>query len=894
MAQDPGAYRKQVLKPFKAERRSELVTGLDELRSGKLPTRLDLTYLYAMSPGMADHECAAQVDWVKDVWSKSINNAIYKDVAPTLLELHRLLEGVAPNLRSAAFWLTRFAAQDQAAQQTLGELSEMLRSEYAVYKVITPALLRTAADSVGGLERVTDAQLVAAAGEVGLRVVPEFTLPTATLPSGLSELNVSQCRSLIDAIFLEGAPARFLIVDGFPGLTPAQLAAARGEMQVRPQTPHNDAVIKVLGVLASAASTPQQLHDLVLRHFVELAIAAKSAGLASAAVKRLIDAGVDPIDAGRIVLQAGVKSAGVTPQTVEENIESGQLGEARRVLELLLGAADAGSSSAALDAARHRLEKVEQRVRQLRADGRTAMESGDIEQATQLLAEASRLAADDEQLAELLRSLPPGAPTGLVVTAVEQGVRLLWSSGFGGTAETRYRVVRNVTRAPEDARDGVVVAEGLDATEVLDTSPPVARRFWYGVSAGRGGAPSRVTVREVLHLPPVSRLQARSTPTSITLTWRNPAGVRDVRVVQIGPDGAQRNLSLDSPESVTVTEVVTGSTYTFRVTAGFLGPDGAELAGPTETCQATPRAEAKPVAMLDVSMEAATGDGGRVTASWRIIAAYDVEVWWFKTPPPWPYGSQVPMSEVAAAQGTKLVGRLERKGQRASVTSTVPPGLGHYLPFTRDGDLGLVGQLREFGICTPPRNPIVERFGDELVVSWDWPTDDVDIEARWVSAAGPEQATITRAEYRARGGLRLGAGPRTTTVTLSSVVGNDGTWTSPSVSVSVPVLAAAVSYRLLWPRRLFGQADRVTVVCTSPQAVVTEVLVVAAEGRYLPGRAAAGMTLASQRLVITDAGEHRFDVPLPKLGKEYWIRLFPAEDGAVRMIDPATDEMRGR
>src|SRR5690606_32571962 len=113
----------------------------------------------------------------------------------------------------------------------------------------------------------------------------------------------------------------------------------------------------------------------------------------------------------------------------------------------------------------------------------------------------------------------------------------------------------------------------------------------------------------------------------------------------------------------------------------------------------------------------------------------------------------------------------------------------------------LVSAVKPFGSAPAVQNIRAERFGNEVVLSWDWPGPEYEVLVAW---AGGER-TIAMNEYRTGGGCRVLMGSGGGTITVTSVAGEgDARWVSPGTSITVEGSASAVEYDVEFQRKLFG------------------------------------------------------------------------------------------
>lgn len=901
---DAVEYRKRVLTPFKSQRLPELQAGLRELKQDanlRVPASLDLVELYDMRGVAGDAAVDLQVRGVADVFTKCLHNQSFKKIGPTLVELHQLLEARNPDLRSAAFWQSRAADRADRARDRVTDFAAVVAADAGVLGLVTTSRLDRLAQDTGLAGLATQAQIVAAVEEAGVQVVSPVVPPTLTVPAAVTkELERTSCASIVDAVFLDSPPTGFSVIDGFVGasgerLTLATVAASR---QLTDQRSSNDnengAVKRALGILRNLPDD-RALADCVLAYFIELGRRAVEVEPALVlALKRLTDTRLDRRDAARILTLFADGSSRAGFPEVHQKVGDGLLREARRLFEAICAAAGDSVTTARTDA-QNALGAAEQRVADLRAQARAAVESGDIAGAAQALNEALTICADDDTLGEMAAALPPAAPLNLAVSIGpdDRGVRVTWDPGFGTTPDVRYVVLGKAAAAPRNAHDGTVLATGLTTTSFEHPAPEIAADLHYAVAATRGSGFSPVVSQAIIILPPVRDVRVLANPDSITLSWNPPPGARAVRVVETGPDGQRSELAPNPHGSVTSAGLQQGRTYTYVLTALYSGSAG-ELAAAACRVTGTPRGTATPVAYVNLRERPPAGRAGpELEVTWQSPAGFPVEIWHATGKPRWPFGSRVPMAEIAAA-ATRLTGTTAGGDRRDGLRAPAPAGLRHYIAVTRDGDAGIIGQANEFGICPALAGVTAERFHDMLLLSWEWPGEEFDVDVEW-DGLSPGRRRVTRPQYSAEGGLRISAGTGPTRVRLRTVpAAGDGAWRSAETVIPIEGTATSVRYTASWHKLPFRPPHAVTLSFASEHRPSTvPIVVVAQPGQVMPYSPDGAVVLAEETLDLSPSGRAELKVPLGGLGAHFWVRAFPRQPGVFRLVDPPSPDLRG-
>lgn len=899
---DAAAYRKQVLAPYKNARQSMLAAALRELKQDetrKLPSSLDLAELYAITPGMSDADVASRLAEIVDVFNKGMSNAVLKSVAPNLIELNKLLVGRNSDIATAAFWIRIGQARAEQDRAALGEFGAGVVELFRGLGVVNKGKLRQLAKAAGIPESIGDGELAEAVRKAGVQVAADFVPPSVAVPTAItSELRKTSYRSLVSAIFLDSEPSSFKIVDGFASEPPGQrltldlVRRSREETDKRGQSDENDAAQKILGALLGAARSDAELHTLVLAHFVEVGKQLAESPLQSLALKEFVGRGLDRTDAARILLlfSGGAREAGL-PE-VHAKIQEGALREARRIFDAQSAAA-AGSETDALSKARAALESAEQKLAELRAKAKAAVESGNLQEAAEALRGALTICSDDESLAEMERALPPAAPLNVIAVATDDSrvARISWEPGFGTTSDSTYKVIRKVGSRPLNNTDGEVLASGLAATTYVDPKPPYATTLFYGVAASRGGGYSPVAAISTEVVPPVRGIQVSSDPSSVTLRWETPPGARAVTVQQVDPDGTTSQVPVGAHSSATSTRLRTGSVYTYILTAHYTGLDGKAKTSEPRKVEAIPRGIASPVSDFTLSDVTAAGGFPELEASWPPVDGFVVEIWHFPHNPEWTVGRRIPMSRVRA-EGTQLAGRSIVGGPREGVRGAPGFGLRHYVAVTRDAGEGVIGRTTAHGIGPRIENATAERFGDEVLLAWDWPGSDFDVLVQWQAEGRAERRTITLSTYRGEGGCRVRLGSAGASFSISTVSPLGGVaWASPQSTVDIAPAAVPVAYRVDFRKRLVGPPVTAKLTFSAVrEAGCFEVTVVGHADHVMP-RDGQGTVLARVEIDLRAQASADLDVPLPRIRGPYWVRAFSSSP-EWRLVDPPATQLK--
>jgi hypothetical protein len=905
MAFDAKDYRNRVLQQYSRGKQPALRKALGELRqdpNSKLPSQFDLAEFYDISLPMTGAEITAQINAAASAMRSAMQ---MPNGSRQPLDLHELIAQRNPDLTSAEFWVRITVQQSARSRALLAQFGVDASADLSALGVVTSVQLRELAKGSGIPESFSDDELADTITSNGITVVKE--LPSAEVSAQLlrevsAGVKKASVRSLLSLILVEkGDPLTFSVLDGIQSpdgpiaVSLATVASASAYVDRLPNTDENDATKKTLGAIKSGVKSDSELANLVVAYFIDLGkqifgeVGAKRRAL-NAFVERT---GISETDAGRILLDVSPDSGGrrASWNDVQALIASGQLKAARRLYETMfaeLGGSEADPQKQALAV----LEGTEKKVDELRARAASAQTDGDLASAAKALNEALTLCSDDEALTAAALALPPAAPVRFTASVADQGhsVKLSWEAGFGSTDDVRYQIIRKSGSAPKNNADGTPLGSAIAATTFEDTSPPIAVHLFYGVAARRGGGASPVAVADVIVLPAVRDVVVTSDPSSVTVRWTTSAGARTIEVVQTAANGSTTTLDPGSQNAATSAGLRTGEKYEYALTALYSGGSSGTLRSATIRVSGIPRGTPKPVGSLSISALTSSGDRPEVAAEWQGVEGYPVEVWHYDQAPIWKKGSRLAMTEVRA-RGKQLAGRAT-KGQDAAegVQGATEPGLRHYVAITRDGDFGLVGAQESSATVPPISNIKTDRFGDEVVLSWDWPGPEYLVNVRWGTSPN-EQRTMGVTEYQTQGGCRipLGAGGGKISVATVASDGRDE-WQGPPSTVTVQGTETAVQYDVQFQKKLLGPPfGAILNFEISPSEPPLDVVVVGHYSKFMPFDADQGSVLKQTR--VTSASP-QVVVALPTGRKgPVWVRAFAITPGA-RLVDPPPARMK--
>lgn len=494
---------------------------------------------------------------------------------------------------------------------------------------------------------------------------------------------------------------------------------------------------------------------------------------------------------------------------------------------------------------------------------------------------------------------PPARPQRPLSVAAELraeedgwAVHLSWRPGGEPHEDARYRIVRKIGGPPEDGWDGEIIGHALRSPEHIDRNPPIAATLHYGIVETRGAAnASPLALTRITIAPPVREATVRTGPANAELSWIPHPAAQLIEVIQTDPDGRETLLPAYGQQAF-ADGLMTGHAYRYAITALYEDERSGEiLRSPAVSLVGVPRDAARAAASFRTRCGDEAGEAF-VEASWEAIMDYPVEVWSYEQHPSWRPGQRLPMEQIRE-HGTQVEGVfLEAEPGRHALRGPVPQGLRHYAPVTRDGEWGIVGEFRLDGICPPVSELRAERFGDEAVLSWQWPGPLFDAFVRWEGQDGPGERLVTVADYRRDGGCRISIGPGGGEFSVMAALGDgEARRSSQARTISVPPAAVPIRYEIDFQRRPLRRPREAVLRFTADAAPGPfEVTIIGAPGSVMPFDATRGDVLA--RATVTPSTEPAsVPVTLPRAQGQMWVRAFSATPG-VRLVDPSPATMK--
>ncbi|OBG82655.1 hypothetical protein A5699_05755 [Mycobacterium sp. E802] len=901
MSLDAKAYDTEVLKPLAKDKvhLAEIQRAVRELQNAgaNAVAGLDLQALLAIPADRKD--LASHLSSVEML----LNKRQTMPAAKLLKKLVAELKVAGLDLTDTGFWDQIQSAKTEAFRVKVDEFAAAVALEYQALKVITQKQLEDKAKAQGLASAVSPQNLAVAVESAGIAVRPDFQLPQVVIPRVISELSKHiEHRSVVDVLLLGelAKPESIRVIDaltfaGGSAITAAHIDAAKKAAESGKDSDALQAAQKALALIRTDFRDPASLHQLVLATFAATAKEMLERGelLASALTKLSRDTGLDRVDAARLLTKLSGSASARGLNDVTNLLAEGALADARRTFDAVANVEQFGAAE--VQRVEELLTTAETRKATLVSDYEAAAKVQDYVTAARALSQAVAIDKQDLRLQSQLDTLPPPPPENLVVKSLEDGsVSLRWSGG--ADADCTFIIVCNTDgHPPANTADGVVLARGVTAQTYTDVKPSIAQRIHYCVFAERRGAASRPASASHIILPPPSEVSASAALTEITLMWRLAAQAVGIQVTQINPDGTSAPVNVSGGNRITVGGLATGSRYRFRLEAIYVLGDGTRVVSTPAAVDAMPRGAITAVTDLKIG-EVRLPDGREGhRATWSEVGGFPVELWSFPIDEQLPAaGSEVVIADLDMVDGRRVSGVVDSSANRTGLSFGKLRELRVLATITIDGGRGLMGDSAVVGSAPSVKELRVDRYGNDLVVSWEWPHGDYSAAVTWSQGGASHSNRCTRAAYKNDGGFRIVDAGSVNRVSVATVAhGNGAEWVASPVEVQLAARLPIVRYDLYIPPSRFGRRRPARVVVHSDgYAGALSFLVVARTSSIMPSRPDDGDVIERLDLTVDGTNSVTAEFSLPKLSSPFWIRLFP-DGAAIKLEDPPTNQLKG-
>ncbi|MEI9851210.1 MAG: zinc ribbon domain-containing protein [Sphingomonas sp.] len=512
------------------------------------------------------------------------------------------------------------------------------------------------------------------------------------------------------------------------------------------------------------------------------------------------------------------------------------------------------------------------------AEAQDAVRRKDHAAAGDLLEQALRIEADNEEAAAMLASLPVDPPEDVRLSQRGNVIELEWTAQPG----IAYRIMRR-SRSSSD-----IIADEIEESQWIDRAPPTGTALVYEIRAQRSGRLSpAVAPAPVLLAVPATNFRAVAGDGRVDLGWTRPAGAVAVDLI-IASAGARTGRHRMNGDSFLHDSLPNGTTFHYSIVACFPDPSGGreEVESELVFAKATPSPILAAIAELK-----ATRSGSYIDLSW---------------PPPKRGHAEIRVSgtTIPFAPGTRISpGDLGRVGHAVPISD---PSTGHtqveltacskvlnsavarFVAIAVEGDSVTVGAAAQVVIVDPATNFTSRADSQKISLQWTWPeTGNLAMIAARLDGppAGPRDPAAvrfeaTRSAYRADGHFdirRLGDKPHH----IGLWIGQEGV-----AEHSEPVrlkenLGVFTTVRYRVATSPFGK--RRSIVCTGPAGIILNDVRVHGMPGYPPATPEAGVEIVRLASLVLKDG--KADIPVPPEFAEsgMFIKMFCKDNGDISL-----------
>ena len=751
-----------------------------------------------------------------------------------------------------------------------------------------PLRLMSKSDLARLREETQEVDLQDAMAAAGVEVALDWTLPPdPPLPGlnmiqkDLAELGFRHIGELLRPADAPSSPARIVLRDGFDT---ALLAAAIAEAEARWNGEQLNAARRLFRVLDALA--PGEIGDLMTCQVAALLQTLSRDGRIERVLTEAQLLGLtDPEDRYLTfaVVHASNSPRGEVAAQLVQLVNRGRVSEAVRALS---AAGDVPEDAAQLGS---RIQAWLEQGEALRAEAKTQEDP----------ARARRLQNRARVLVPDLGFSDPVAPppaTNANCSVHDGLVTVSWSPS--PAPYVRYAVRRYTSSGSEPTLSPWVMTPAW-----IDNNPPINEPLWYAVIVEADGAVSDETARigPAIVRPEVADLRLERGDSVVNLRWRTHQSAVSVQIFRAaGAEPSSNDLPYAECEpgvggygEYADEDVVNGRRYWYRVAVIYKQPDGTAEVTAGLVDSAVPGAMPIPAVVRGLELL----DRQPLLLAIEVIEPYaELRIVQTLREPP-AAGSIIDGKELASL-GTVLPllsnsgfgDHLERLAIEAPIVDCF------LVPVTVSADRAAVGGWFPWRPVHPLQQPAYRRRGDNLQVSWKWPSGVHEASIRWQEADGAwRERTVTTATI-----AYLGVTGAAVTVEVRPVL-NVGSHrlTGPATLLVVeerPVVEYKFERVGSWLRRLLPgrkPAEFTLTVIARQDVRITRLLIVAQPGRTQPLRPDGCHELLNEPDVALAAERPiRFPISAPaNITRPYWLACF-ALDTDVDLRDPPVSNRR--
>lgn len=331
--------------------------------------------------------------------------------------------------------------------------------------------------------------------------------------------------------------------------------------------------------------------------------------------------------------------------------------------------------------------------------------------------------ADYQEARELLKTMPPSAPSQLRFQLRGSVVSLAWSPS--STQRVAYSIVRKTRAQPNTAQDGKVLGT-VTGTTYEDTTPEIGIPLYYAVYAEYEKVYSARAA--LLAIPvlltqsiPKANIQVKVDDHQVDLSWdevpANAEAVIVVRKERNAPTSIQdgiRIVELSNTQKRFIDRNVQNETlYYYAFFCTFRDAEGRTVTSEPTIVQAQPETPPAAIAQLDIQARQA-GNGYEVTIRW--IAPDKGQVVIIKSVQPLAGQGQIVAETQLSGLGQRLADRPDMLTDRWNNA-----GMAYYTPIVLFQNMAYVGKSQRYACVDTISNLRYQNLGSTIRLHWNWP-----------------------------------------------------------------------------------------------------------------------------------------------------------------------------
>ena len=371
------------------------------------------------------------------------------------------------------------------------------------------------------------------------------------------------------------------------------------------------------------------------------------------------------------------------------------------------------------------LEAEEHRVKDTLAEIQTLLKKlhsrDDVADKTVICEDILVLAADCDEVRDIMRQFPPQPPTNLKAGLVATGVELNWESP-PARHPLAFVIVRKSGGIPASQNDGDILTNEHVGTQFIDQNITVGMIYGYAVFTKREQTVDTLGCRSglVQRIDDVQNVSVVPGNGTLTLSWDAQHGCIETQVTRFDGLTSQSTgtpVPLQQPTSFIDTQLENGRLYIYHVTSVFKGIDGQPVMSPGKRFSAKP--QAPPPAVTDLRAKRSLDNVTQL--SW--------------TPP---VQGELLLFELSTAASlthkpveyTTIVSLKRRFGEPLTITNlpdgqttwqSSSSGVRHIVPVTFLDGIAVFGREIRLTNISDVTKPQLQMSGSDLYLTWEWP-----------------------------------------------------------------------------------------------------------------------------------------------------------------------------